>query len=123
MNALPNSRKLNGVSLVEYLQEDSNGLVVAAANADDQYDYPIDLTQKEQEAILRKRYHHHSSSHHGNVKKHAVSKVHIYAPCCSKCNCKAADNGYITYIVIEKLFYETERCKVYLAEKSILHMD
>ncbi|KAK4509587.1 uncharacterized protein ATC70_007940 [Mucor velutinosus] len=74
MNVLPNSRKLNGVSLVEYLQEDSNSIVAtAAANTEDQSDYPIYLTQKEQEAILRKRYHH-NSNHHGNVKKHAVSK-------------------------------------------------
>lgn len=73
MNVLPNSRKLNGVSLVEYLQEDNHSLV--AADAEDQYDYPIDLTQKEQEAIVRKRYHYRNSGHHGNVKKHAVSKV------------------------------------------------
>ncbi|GAN04434.1 conserved hypothetical protein [Mucor ambiguus] len=69
MNVLPNSRKLNGVSLVEYLQEDNNSLVATAANTEDQYDYPIDLTQKEQEAIVRKRYHNN------NVKKHAVSKT------------------------------------------------
>lgn len=73
MNILPNSRKLNGVSLVEYLQEDNNSLVLAAtANTDDQYDYPIDLTHKEQETIVRQRYHHNK---HANVKKHAVSKV------------------------------------------------
>ncbi|EPB91621.1 hypothetical protein HMPREF1544_01543 [Mucor circinelloides 1006PhL] len=73
MNVLPNSRKLNGVSLVEYLQEDSNSLVLAAAaNTDDQYDYPIDLTHKEQETIVRQRYHYNN---HANVKKYAVSKV------------------------------------------------
>lgn len=70
MNVLPNSRKLNGISLAEYLQDDS-----LVTGKEDQYDYPIGLTHQEQESIVRKRYH--NSNKHTNVKKHAVSKVKI----------------------------------------------
>jgi hypothetical protein len=77
MEALPNSRKLNGISLVEYLQQDGTGKITSI--------FAWNLLKRSARCLLDKDKKYNSivktpkrnSQYNNNTKRHPVSKVFL----------------------------------------------